>query len=246
MSAAFPSGATNNIKNVAPFVVNVPLTVGFWAYPTATGTLRTLFCLGDTGADTYLSINQTSGNLWQITATAAGSANNATTGAVTANSWFFIVGRFISATNRRLAVLAPDGSASAVQATTSRTMSSIDTMTLGQRLSSTSNQPFAGRLANFWYTNNDVQPDGAALTDSLLRQLAYGGPFSVPSIANTIIEHRSLRTNPINGESSDISVGGGAPAQNWANTSGVTIGAHPPLPYWYANLQQTKRATVPI
>jgi hypothetical protein len=96
--------------------------------------------------------------------------------------------------------------------------------------------PFDGNVAEFWYTNTDIQPDGAQLDGNLLRQLAYGGPFSVPHIAGDILEYRSFRK--VIESDQDEAVGdevywGGAGRQVWTNTNGVTRGPHPPLPGWY-------------
>ena len=112
----------------------------------------------------------------------------------------------------------------------------MDNMTVGN-LKRTSNNNFSDcRVGELWYTNTDIQPDGAQLDDNLLRQLAYGGPFSVPCCAKDIIEYRSFRK--VIESNQDEAVGdevywGGAGRQVWTNTNGVTRGPHPPLPGWY-------------
>jgi hypothetical protein len=97
-------------------------------------------------------------------------------------------------------------------------------------------------ISEFWYTNTDIQPDGAQLNDDLLRQLAYGGPFSVPHVAANLIEYRSFRKVIESDQDEAVGDGvywGGAGRQVWTNTNGVTRGPHPPLPGWYAKPNRT-------
>lgn len=106
-------------------------------------------------------------------------------------------------------------------------------------------QPFTGRLAEFWCTNTDIQADNAQLQDWMARQLAYGGPFSVPHIVKDIVEYRSLRVFPESrGDRGTEVYHGKFGRQTWANTNGVTTGPHPPLPYWYVKPGQTQRQLV--
>jgi len=93
-----------------------------------------------------------------------------------------------------------------------------------------------GLIAEYWLTNTDIQPDGAQLDDNLLRQLAYGGPFSVPHIAKDLIEYRSFRKvieSDQDEAPGDEVYWGGAGRQVWTNTNGVRRGPHPPLPGYY-------------
>jgi hypothetical protein len=242
MAGFFSSAATQMLINSAPAVVDVPFTVGMWVYPTTTGTLRSFWSLGDTaGAANFWRISQDSSNVWQFVA----QPNIASGGTVTANQLAFLVARGISSANRRMAVLQGDGSIAHMQNTTGISVTGVDTMTLGATNVSVQVHLFDGGIGEFWYTNTDIQPDGAQLDENLLRELAYGGPFSVPSVAKDVVEYRSLRKYPSadGNELGEVYSGAFGP-QTWTNTNGVTIGPHPPLPYWYVKPNQVKTELV--
>ncbi len=249
MAAFFVSASAQRLTNFAPPLVSggYPLTVGLWAYPTTTGTLRSFFTFGASANNTNsLRLDQTAANAFDIAAQAGGSTAHAAAGTVTANQWYFLLARFIGAANRRISVLPFNGSAiSSGQSTTSVTPT-LNQIAFGSYFGSSNQQAFDGLIGEAWYTATDVQADNAVIQSSLMRQLAFGGPFSVPHIAKDIIEYHSLRRHPLRGDGSDLYVGGGKGVQAWTNAGGVTIGPHPPLPYWYASLRHTRRAMVPI
>lgn len=121
----------------------------------------------------------------------------------------------------------------------------MDAMAIGSQASATPTEFFDGRMAEIWYTNTDIQADGLQLQDALLRQLAYGGPFSVPHIAKDIVEYRSLRVHPDSrGDQPSEVYHGKFGRQIWTNANGVTAGPHPPLPYWYVKPGQTRRPLI--
>lgn len=84
-----------------------------------------------------------------------------------------------------------------------------------------------------WYTNTDIQADGEQLQDSTLRQLAFGGPFSLPHIARDIIAYRSFEDCLDSSQDRPGSVYHRGARQVWTNTNGVTLGPHPPAAIWY-------------
>lgn len=235
MAASFVSASAQGLFCATHPLVAYPYTVGLWARPTTNGVEKAFFSLIDTAAaNQFNTVTQGAADAWTISARAGGTIDSVSVGTVTANQWAFIVARFISATNNRLSVLQYDGSAVAVQRVTSRAFpTSAETIALGVRpVSPTPDRYFDGQIGEFWYTATDIQEDGDVLQDALLRQLAYGGPFSVPHIAKDIIEYRSLRKHPTSdGDQIGEQYHGRFGRQVWTNVNGVLVANHPPLPY---------------
>lgn len=243
MAASFVSASSQKLTNSASPITAFPATLAFWCYP-ATTNLQLLAGFFDTAtAINYFRIFTGVTGQFRITISDTTSGQvGASAGTTTANAWHFLVTRWISATNQRIAVLNADGSTAHGQQTASRTPLSIDTVAIGVSETSSPSNFYDGSIGEFWVTNSDIQEDGAQLQESLLWQLAYGGPFSVPHIAKDIIEYRSLRKYP-SSEGDEIGevYFGAAGRQTWTSTNGVTTGPHPPLPYWYVKPDQTIR-----
>lgn len=224
-----------------------PFAVGMWAKLTAADVVtRTLWGLSDTGsASNYLIVRMTTTELIGCTAAAGGAeSNNVLATACPAGGWVFIVARFISSTSRWISGLFPNGVVNHTQGVTARAPTGLDTITIGAtNTSSGISSPWDGGMAEYWLSKADVQADGAQLQESLLRRLAYGGPFSVPHIAKDIIEYRSFRVNP-SGDGVGEVFHGLAGRQTWSNVNGVTTGPHPPLPYWYRKPDDSTRMLV--
>jgi hypothetical protein len=161
----------------------MPFSVGMWALVnTGAAAGGSFWSLCDTATNNnyfYLAHNTS----WQIIAAAGGKNNSINVGTLVFDQWAYIVARFLSATNRRLAVLQPNGQAAHGQATTARAPTGLDTVSLGSRETSFPAFFLTGIVAEYWIADLDVQKDGAQLNDNLLQQLAFGGPFSVPHIA---------------------------------------------------------------
>jgi hypothetical protein len=229
---ALSTSGTQALKNTAPAVTDYPITVGCWVRPAAAGNVfRSIWQLSKAAdpSDRF-AMYQWTGSVWNTLVSVGNSDTSCTGGTVTATSWHYIVSRFISATNRRIDVLNANGSTAHAQNTTSAAPASqaeiniaADTNVFDQ---------FSGLIADLWYANADVQVDGAALSDATLRQLAYGGPFSLPSLVANIQEYRSFRKHPFLNEAGEVYFGARG-VQNWTPTATPTIGFHPPLPYWY-------------
>lgn len=252
MAASFVSASSQHLDQVSVPITAVPFTVGLWVRPTTTGTLRHFWSLGDSASNLFpaaFSIGQSAANAWIVQADVNTSATETTSaGAVTANQWAFVFARFITATNRRISVLQSDGSTAHAQGTTSETPTSIDIMSLGCYNGNSSGGGafanfFDGQVGEFWYTNTDIQADAAQTQESLLRQLAYGGPFSVPHIAKDIVEYRSLRkaTTSDRDNETEVYFRGPFSKRIWADVASVTVSHHPPLPYWYVKPEQNER-----
>lgn len=241
MAVAFNAGLSNRLRNAAAPLVSTgyPVTVAAWVYPTTTAAARSVWSLTDpAAAASYFNVLQSSGDQWSLIAS-DGTASTVSGGSVTANAWTFLAARFITTTNRRLDGLLPDGSTFAIQSTASRAPTNLSMLAIGAREVSTPAIFFTGRIGEFWYAAANIAGTGA-LDSGLLRSLAYGGPFARPSLAAKVIEYRAFRKNRVTGEGGDVYVGAGQQMQSWTNVNGVTIGPHPPLPYWYANPRQRK------
>lgn len=231
MAASFLAASSQRLLNSTPPVTNYPFTVGMWVYPTTTGAVRSFWSLGDTaGTANFWRLSQTATNVWQFTA----QPNSADAGTVTANRWAFLVARGINATNRRVSALQYNGVVAHGQNTTNTTPAGIDVMAIGATIVSVQTHFFSGLIGEFWYTNTDIQADGAQLQDATLRQLAYGGPSSLPHIAKDIIEYRSFWSALSSDQDKPEEVyWGAAGRQTWVNVNGVTRGPHCPLPMNY-------------
>lgn len=228
MSAKFVSASSQHIQNTSPPITDYPFTVGMWVQPAdVTGDKFFFEAVGGTN----------NVNLYRGTTTFILEVNSAqaVAGTAVANSWSFVVARLISATNRRLAVLNPTGATSHAQDTVSNAISGVTTLDIGGGFIGLY---WNGLVARYWMTNTDIQPDAAQLQDGTLRQLAYGGPFSVPHIAGDILEYRSFRKHPTRDEVGEVYYGSKG-MQTWALT-GATTGIDPPLPYWHVNPGQNK------
>ena len=238
------SGTTQYLTNSSPAAITAgfPVTVGCWVRPAAASGFHSVWELRAVPNDSNnrFAIYVWSGTSWAADVTVAGSDIIAeVTSAVTANAWQYLVARFISSTNRWMSVLQPTGAASHVQDTTSATpAAALAEAVIGGDPGF--GEHFNGLIAEMWWTNSDIQSDGAQLRDQTLRQLAYGGPFSIPHIAKDIVEYRSFRKHPFLDEIGEVYYGAGAGAQTWTPTGTPTIGAHPPLPYWYVKPGQTE------
>lgn len=246
MAALFTAASTQALTNAAPAVVDYPITVGFWFLPPANpASNATLWSLSDTATTSnYFKIYVNSSGNFNLSAstTASGALITTTSVAMTQDRWTYVMGRFISSTNRRIQTLLPTGQIDAAQGTGSRVLAGMDTMTVGAMTHTSTIEHCSGSIGEFWYANADVQPDGAAIQDSLMWQLAYGGPFSVPHIADKIVEYRSFLESPTVNKLGLVYSIGALPT--WINTNGAGIAAHPPLPYWYVKPGQNLKPLV--
>ena len=240
MSARFVSASSTYLSS-GSFIPTYPFTVALKVFPTTTGSNKVFWSVGAFGANDYWVLQQASSNVWQILS-ARSTVQTSSAGTVTANQWAFLVGRFISATNRRLSVLDYNGAVSHVQNTTSSNPQLLDNMGLGCRASGTKTLFFDGNIAEYWITDTDIQPGGTQLLDTTLRQLAWGGPFSWPLVAKDLVEYRGLVTaiESRSDRAGDVYFGKFG-RLTWDNNNGVAIGAHCPLPYWYVKPGQTRR-----
>ncbi|HXF88145.1 MAG TPA: LamG-like jellyroll fold domain-containing protein [Xanthobacteraceae bacterium] len=230
--AAYFNGTDQYLSYTLPSSVSAPWSAGYWFRPdTVDAATRCVFSImnsGTTGSGWDLEYDVANGlGFW---AASAGSWFGATTTAPTAGQWHYAVCRAISSTNRRLAVLRPDGSTSHAQNTTSVTPAGCTAVTIAALRESTPALHMNGSVAEFWFANVDPVPDGGQMPDDILRRLALNGPFSLRSLQSNIIIYRSLFQSLARDEIfGDIYWGGNTQPQSWSNVNGAIVTDHPPF-----------------
>lgn len=246
MAAFFTAASSQRLNNAAPPILDYQFSVAMWIYFPDNAANRTLFSLSDTAtSNNYFLFRLNSGEQIELVARAGGAEATGIIGqALTIGLWNFVVARFISATSRRAHILNGDGAFASVSNATSRAPSGIDTMNLGALQTSAATTEFwDGLIGEFTLFSGDVSPSGdLAISSDYMRQLAYGGPFSVPFLVDKIVEYRSFRKY-ITTHADEVGENyyGAFGQQNWTDINGVTIGHHPPLPYWYQKPGQNPR-----
>lgn len=236
MGALFVSASSQFLENNAPPLITVPLTVGMWFNPSAVSATTYLYQLAAGGSATAngegWDIRFTSTGIIGVGTAGGGTRTSANTiGTIAANTWTFVIGRWIAANLRRIDILFPGGATEHVSTVVSNTPPGpITRESIGCSDNSVRGGFYSGIIGEFWKTNTDIQPDGLALTDATLRQLAYYGPFSIQSIAKDIVDYRSLRSSvgSDTDEQPDYAMGNKG-RQTWVNNAGVIYAAHPPL-----------------
>jgi hypothetical protein len=223
------------LKNISGWRPAYPYAVGMWAFPTATTAGQTLFGNGYTANQTFervtLSTTCTIGSNaggGEVVATAAG--------AITANQWYFVVGRFVSATERRISLYSPSTGVSHGNSATS-SAPATDTTLIGANFSLNSAQnQFTGVIAEYWSTQGtDCWIPGNHFPNEVFLKLAFGGPFSIGLVDRSLLEYRSFRQGPVEfyGAGDRDLFTRRLQMQRWDRVATVYGGIHPPLPYWY-------------
>lgn len=245
MSASFLLASSQYLLNSAPPVTVAPFSVGFWCRPTVvTGAAKVVWGLfSSTSGVNYFDLFLGPA-AWTMEA-GDGTDQQVTAGNAVANNWHYIVLRYISATNRRICVLTTLGIVTHGQSTTSCLPTTIDREILGAGdVSGTPATFMSGQIAEFWKTNTDIQADGLALQDATVRQIAYGGPFSIPHLRKDLVEYHSFRktlsSDQFDGDNDIPPILG----ETLTNNGGVTLAEHPPLPYWHVRPGQNKRVLI--
>lgn len=228
------NGTNQNLFNPASPVTGsgYPFTCAAWVFPALAATNMAIFALANSATATnLLCIRKSGADVFQITANDGATTNGTSTGTLAVNTWGFVIGRFISATNRRMSILFPNGSIEHVQNTTSRTPTGLNRVDIGALGNSTVAQFWNGVIGEVWWTNTDIQPDGGQLSDNLVRQLAFGGPWSAPHVMEDLIEYHSLRRSLPTAAHYLDSYFSKFGKQNWTNNNNGRMGIHPSLPF---------------
>lgn len=254
MSFRFASASSQRFVNDAnvPYTA-APFTVACWVRPSDTTGTKTVWSLTATNSNlNFWRLDRNAGTNWQFSCSSA-TTNSASAGVPVADKWSFIVCRANSATNRRIHVLDTNTGAHAnAQNTTSTTPGSVAAFAIGAFNGITLSQFWDGDVAEFWHTGTDIWPEGTALPEAFVRNLAYRGPFWFPRIASRIVEYRGFRSAPAVRRSSstvrggterpdEVSYGGQPPViRIWDNLGGdnARMAPHPPLPMPYMRRPQ--------
>jgi hypothetical protein len=228
----------------------MPWTVGFWVnwWAASVPAGGVFFALGsaDTLDEWFVNFNSTA--FVQSTAVSDGTlvGTNTITYTPVAGKWYYVVARYISATNRWLSIL-PHGDGLAAlhsQNTTSAnpTLSPV-VCTIGA--DNNAGSGCAATMAEFFFAKADIQSDGLQLSDTTLRKLAYEGPLSVIR-QDQIIEYLQFRVwhDPAASFIQQLRTGNEpdyfsarVPIIKWTQASGrpALLGIHPQLYTSYRN-----------
>jgi len=179
------------------------------------------------------------------------SIENTITGSqvITANTWHFVFGRSISSTSRRLSIIFPGGLVEHVQDTASQPAGSqCDLLAVGCQLMSaaTGGTFYDGAVAECWWCPNKEVFGDVQLSTALLFQLAYQGPFSIPTLAPYVAEYLALRDwipPGFNGGPNNNQRDTGINTQTlWTqvkSSGSIILTDHPPLPYSYVRPEES-------
>lgn len=223
MGANFVGASTQYLAKASSAVGAYPFSMGCWVRPTTSAAITTVWANYTSGSN-YWCVFQWDTNQWNAQAHNTVDVD-CLAGTVTSGSWHYLVARFISATNRRLAVLNANGTISHAQSVTSSTPAATN-----EHIGEFSSLLMTGQIAEFWTANIDIQTGGGQLQDSTVHKLAYTGPFSVPGIVGSMREYHSFYSSTGSDTEKLGEVYWGAKgAQTWTNTGGVTTSFHPPL-----------------
>ena len=208
----------------APVGGAYPWTIGYWAYHTQVSSSQNHFLLFN-GAQNYNVEMGGGGGVFGLNTNGI----SVTGGTWVANRWYYLVQRACAAASHRLAILdSATGSITHIVNTTNLPVTFPDFY-----IGSDTGAGMRGHLAEFFCANVDVQPDGGALDEVLLRRLAYRGPFSIQHVKRNIVEYRSFRSRVTHDKPGEVyHVGAG---RTWTNVGGATVGPHVRLPPSYAS-----------
>ena len=175
-----------------PVATIYPLTVGGWyRWATASGVVENGVAVGDTSGGALQTRKDAAD---AITISDEFSVNEATlTSLFSANIWTHLICRFITSTNRRYSGLRSDGTFATATAAGSKTFTG-SVISLGCWVDGTSDG-MSGSVAEFWWCESDIAVATENLTAAQHRQIAFGGPFSWPTIAANLKVYDSFYNN---------------------------------------------------
>lgn len=228
MSIRLTGSTFDTLVQASPLVLTLPFTLGFWVYPMGTGIPWSMggaasdigYRIENSVSSTYWSMKyyNGTGNVGQAEIVASGIAN----------AWQHLIVRYISNTNRRMSLVTRATVAHANN-TDSITPAALAMMTLGAAKSSAEYAYYTGAVGEFFFADADIMPGGGVMSDSLHRQIAYCGPFSVDHVASKIVEYRSGRTGLGSRDDSIGEIYQRSPSRPWVPANAPKLWEHPPL-----------------
>jgi len=122
-------------------------------------------------------------------------AGNSNTIAIAANTWYYVLARFITA-GRRMHLFTPStGVIAHIAPTVPGADVVCDTISIGGNMAATPVELWGGQIGEIWLMQDDICPDSAANpTDDFISNLARHGPlYAAPHKANRLVMYHSLR-----------------------------------------------------
>lgn len=224
MPALFDGTANQRLRNSSQrFTLAAPVSFGFeMRWPTS-ATSRLAFSAAPYGGDSDgLLVAKTTGNTLAFGVFDSGGYDESITSTAIANNGrTYVVGRWISNTNRRLAVQHSNGNApDHIQNTVSRAPAGLTSWGVGWAGLTPDTDVPLGRISHFWITFADIQPGGGVLDNTLLNVLAQDGPMAVPHIRAQLIEYLPL-VDSLTGDKGDYYSSRGR--MSWEALNGVRL-----------------------
>jgi hypothetical protein len=224
MALRLTSSSSQRLTRTFP-LTTYPFTVGYTQNPYTAGAGGGVWGLDDGILFTIMADHRAT--QWGFY---NGISNNSIGDSQTYGRYYYTLIRCIAADNLWMAILNPDGSVTHNNITTTTpAIGGPITEFIGQNINFASAW-FNGTFAEYFLTSSDVQGNGAQTNETLLRQIAYRGPFSVPRIKKDIIEYRSFRSRVQHALAGEVYFGSRGQL-TWTNNNGVTVGPHPPWAY---------------
>lgn len=164
-----------------------PFTVGLWVRPTAAVFTPIFTCANALGDFMDMFIGGTANQQFGMQSSSTGGANtqNTSIGNIVANSFTYMLCRWIDVNNIRIHIVNPAGTISSAQntATITNAPSAFTQSQFGGNIGAGN---FTGQVAEFFCTNTDIWPGGGVMDSAAIWQLAKYGPFQNNRIGDAV------------------------------------------------------------
>lgn len=252
MGAQFISGSNQIIAHDSIAPIGLPFTMACWACPIGTfGSNRAIIALANkANIQNYFYLGTTTTSKFDAHTTTGGTGvTTASNTTAVLNSWYFILARYVTTTNRWIVVYDPStGLVDQVQTVTSNApIVGTLAVSIGGIRGSTIFLPSWAWVGEAFYTDAELPFDpAAALPAEWVRKLALEGPFSLPLLSDDIVEYKSLLSGCATAvQTEQQSIGESYSRiglQTWANpytaASVPLIAPHPPISSNYVRPSQ--------
>lgn len=227
---------TGYLKSTITPVTTIPWTVGFWVWLPSLSSNELVGLCAAASTNVRYSTLYSSGAGYTSRSTSGGTNASSVVPNAVAGTWTYMLSRYITTTNRRVDTIEMGASGRQNdQDTASLSVAACDTILIGSVLSA--NSPVLTALNNtiiaeYSLFNADIGP-GGAMDTAFMQQLALKGPFSIPYLADKLIDYRSFQRNT--DDRVDHGIGHkyqvGKLQTNYVMTgsTGLRPGPHPPL-----------------